>query len=277
MKIMQNEALDLIAENCNEKYNSNYNKDNFSDLVTFIETELKKETLVPTFCFESIKKSFYAGMKDTMSKPAFIEMEKKSTKKLIDYSFYNIENSEIIIDNIAGFILLNYSKDEILKRYFDKFMIKNTIFDTISTGIFVRIVYVFDMIKYQCFLMGDQHDEAPEKTTDDISKYKKLHEKLKIKQIALIYVYEYDVITRDNAKNIITKYGLTSGDKLYQEFIRFSDVQNRTGKPTPCTQKRIKNRISLIESVIQHLSEKGKQQAEKDLQKLNETYASEFE
>lgn len=107
--------------------------------------------------------------------------------------------------------------------------------------------------------------------------YSGMNKNITVKQIALVYVYNNDLITRDNANNIVKKYGYTSGEGLYQDFIKYSNVQNRSGRPSPLTRKKLNNQIERIKSIIQHLSDKGKQQANKDLEKLNELYQNEFD
>lgn len=84
---------------------------------------------------------------------------------------------------------------------------------------------------------------------------------LRIDQIALIHFYEANQITRDNGNEIARNYNHTSGEKLFQRFTYYSSTANRKGKPTPCTPKKLKNKIELFESVVIHLSDKVKQRA----------------
>jgi len=74
-----------------------------------------------------------------------------------------------------------------------------------------------------------------------------------IKQIALIHVYSGEQITRKNCDNIIKKYGHNSGESLFQKFTFFSSGANRKGRPTPCTPKKLQNKIELLESVLKHV------------------------
>jgi hypothetical protein len=78
--------------------------------------------------------------------------------------------------------------------------------------------------------------------------------KLKIDQVALYYVYENKQITRMNGDEIAKQYGHTSGEKLFQRFTYYSSTANRKGKPVPCTPTKLKNKIELIESIIQLLT-----------------------
>lgn len=87
---------------------------------------------------------------------------------------------------------------------------------------------------------------------------------LKVKQIALIYIYNGEQITRDNASQIASKYGYTSknsGEGLFQDYTEFCSTANRKGKPTPFSPKKLQNKIDLFESVVNYLSKDGKRRA----------------
>ncbi len=84
---------------------------------------------------------------------------------------------------------------------------------------------------------------------------------LTMNQIALKHYYEKAFITRENSDNIAKQFGHNSGEKLYQKFTFYSSRANRKGIPTNCTQRKLKNKISLLESVIKILPKQFKQQA----------------
>lgn len=71
--------------------------------------------------------------------------------------------------------------------------------------------------------------------------------KLSLKQIALIYIYNGELITRANGEAIAKSYKYTSGEKLFQDFTYYSSPKNRTAYDT---EKKGKNKIELIESII---------------------------
>jgi hypothetical protein len=105
-------------------------------------------------------------------------------------------------------------------------------------------------------------------------------DKLKVNQVALIYVYEGLLITRENAGEIAAKYGYTaktSGEGLFQDFTYYSSTANRKGKPTPCTFKKLKNKIELFESIVNHLSKNSKQRAIDDINILRTILENEFQ
>jgi hypothetical protein len=93
-------------------------------------------------------------------------------------------------------------------------------------------------------------------------------DKLTINQIALMYVYENRVVTRENCNSEIVKFGYTSGEKLYQKFTYYSSRVNRKGIPSNCTPKILENKIKLIEKVIKMLSNDCKKQAIAELNTL---------
>lgn len=91
--------------------------------------------------------------------------------------------------------------------------------------------------------------------------------KLSLKQIALIHAFEGWTITEANKDEIaVEKYGLKNGHKLLQDFRKFKHSKDRLGEfnalSTPLT---VKNMINLFEGVLEHLSEKAKEQALKEI------------
>lgn len=105
-------------------------------------------------------------------------------------------------------------------------------------------------------------------------------DKLKVPQIALIHVYEGLQITRENAGEIAAKHGYTaknSGEGLFQDYTNYCSTANRKGKPTPCTPKKLKNKIELFESVVNHLSDNNKQRAIDEIQILKTIFENEYQ
>jgi hypothetical protein len=101
--------------------------------------------------------------------------------------------------------------------------------------------------------------------------------KLTIDQVALFHVYEGLPVTRENAEGIVKQYGHTSGDALFNKFIKFSATTNRIGKPQPNTPQKLQNKINLIGSVIPLLSEPKKQRAIDEQNILKKIFENEFE
>jgi len=117
-----------------------------------------------------------------------------------------------------------------------------------------------------------EHNLPPQQTETKTSK-------LKVKQIALIHVYEGLQITRKNAGEIAAKHGYTaknSGEGLFQDYTIYCSTENRKEKPTPCTPKKLKNKIELFESVLNHLSDNKKQRAIDEIKILKTIFENEY-
>lgn len=79
-----------------------------------------------------------------------------------------------------------------------------------------------------------------------------LQRQLTVVQVALIYAYNGEVITRENCKEIAAKYGYyskTSGEGLYQDYIKYTSAANRKGVKDTNSKKQLTNRIDLLKSV----------------------------
>lgn len=106
---------------------------------------------------------------------------------------------------------------------------------------------------------------------------KKNTPKYSLSQIALKYVYENRSITRENGNLIASEYGYKSGEKLFQKFTYYSSSANRKGKPTLCTLKKIQNKIDLIESVIDILTNGNKNRAIDEVKILKSILENEYQ
>lgn len=92
---------------------------------------------------------------------------------------------------------------------------------------------------------------------------------LSLRKIALIHVYRGVPITRENCNEIALENGYKSGEKLRILYGEYKSASNRKGTPTPCTPRKLRNKIDLFESVLPHLSDADKQRALSDIQTLN--------
>ena len=103
---------------------------------------------------------------------------------------------------------------------------------------------------------------------------------LKVNQIALIYAYDGKQITRDNANSIASEYGYTaknSGEGLFQDYTAYCNPTFRKEKPTPCTPKKLKNKIHLFESIIEHLNPQAQKRAIDEIKILKVIFENEYE
>lgn len=119
----------------------------------------------------------------------------------------------------------------------------------------------------------EQSNVEPPKTQNNT----KQQPKLKIDQIALKYVYEGLQITRGNGNEIAKQYGHTSGEKLFQRFTYYTSRANRKAKPDLCTAIKLKNKIKLIETVIELLPIEKQGRAKDEVLILNKIYEAEYQ
>lgn len=104
--------------------------------------------------------------------------------------------------------------------------------------------------------------------------------KLKVNQIALIHAYNGIPITRENAQAIAESFGYiskSSGEGLFQDFIFYGSAANRKGKPNPCTAKKLKNKIDLLESIIKHLTDNAIERAKDEIRILKTLYETDYQ
>ena len=113
---------------------------------------------------------------------------------------------------------------------------------------------------------------------DNSEKIKKpKHDGLSLRQIALIYVYNGLSITRENGDDIAKQYNHSSGEKLFHHFCFYSKVSNRIERPTPCTKRKLYNKIELFESIIPHLAETKMKRAIDEVNSLKSVYENEYQ
>jgi len=129
-----------------------------------------------------------------------------------------------------------------------------------------------------CDLMLESLRNTKAQLTGPIAKSKNIEgqETLSLKQVALLYFYKGEAITRQNANEIASLHGAKSGDKLFQHYCFFSSNANRRGMPTPLTRKKMVNIISLFESVAQMLDGEAKEMALKDLNHHRTNFDEQF-
>jgi len=144
-------------------------------------------------------------------------------------------------------------------------------------GYFAGIISEIDELKehyHQFKVIGQcDHSLIPQQTE---TKW----DRLKVKQIAIIHVYEGLQITRENAGEIAAKHGYTaknSGEGLFQDYTYFCSTANRKGIPTEYSSKKLKNKIELFESVVNHLSDNNKQRAIDEIKILKTLLENEYQ
>jgi len=106
---------------------------------------------------------------------------------------------------------------------------------------------------------------------------------LDFRQIALIYVYKGELITKDNCKSIAQKYGhevngKKSGLKLYQYYLEYSHRHNRIALPgeSDRTKEKAENKLRLLESIYSHLETSEQITLKADIEKLEKLFIEEY-
>ena len=154
--------------------------------------------------------------------------------------------------------------------------VKNTIeTGTLEKSVVSQLKFGVSQLLYYKFLK----QQLEEIVAIPLSATENKSSRLKVKQIALIYVYNEIQITRDNAIEIATKYGYTSktsGEGLFQDYTNFSSLANRKGRPFPFTSKKLQNKIKLFESIIEQLTDKAKQKAIDEIKTLKTLFENEY-
>jgi hypothetical protein len=101
--------------------------------------------------------------------------------------------------------------------------------------------------------------------------------RLKVPVIALIHIYEKKPLTEENAQMIAAEYGYnakTSGKGLYDDFLKYRSSADRKGNLD--TKKKLRNKIALFESVLEHLSETARNKANDEIEILKNTLKNEW-
>jgi hypothetical protein len=182
------------------------------------------------------------------------------------------------------------STDEILKMLIDLKYVDCTFHHDIHINQFIFKSWLLPKIEYYQELKDRGINELEVEISEDIIAINKIlksennyesnpekQHKLSINQIALKCVYEGLQITRENGNEIIKRFGHKSGEKLFQRYIYYSSPANRKGKPNPCTQKTLANKIRLVESVICLLSKEKQGRALDELSILKRIEESEYQ
>lgn len=151
-----------------------------------------------------------------------------------------------------------------------------------ETPLFIRLMEFIKDIKQKA---GSPYYSEIEKYFTEMEKYKgrfipdasepKAKPELSLKQIALIYVYNGEQITRANGEAIAKSYKQNSGEALFHDFTYYSSPKNRTAFDT---EKKGKNKIERIESVIPLLKNDAcKKHATNELNTLKTKLGIDFE
>lgn len=200
----------------------------------------------------------------------YIDFRSETKSEFLSLAFL-FEELDELIKELADFfvespenLFLTFQKDTVIVNSFKEAILKIN-----SSN--VKVVLPINNLSHNSDDELKENIENKRDTGDNMGKAN-----LTIKQIALIHAFEWEQITRTNAKRIVESYGYTSGEKLFQWYTFFSESLNRKAKPNPCTAKTLKNKIKLFESIIPLLSTKASGRALDEVKILRTIYDREF-
>ena len=128
--------------------------------------------------------------------------------------------------------------------------------------------------KHPKLFLNFEKCEHSNQTENDENKYTELT----IEQIALIYAYRNERISKTNATNIIQKYGYASPDspdKLLQHYLSNLTPQTRLSPPQPFTSETLNSKIQLLQSISTFLPIQNQPSVLADINTL-QTYSTSF-
>lgn len=211
--------------------------------------------------------AFNKACENSIDREQLIKIELESIKSLLIEG----KKSDLTIFDWTDILQLSSQKAKEINRFFIKgielkriFTGKNLSFEDLDSFAKVRalLFYENDLKK----LLTPIRPIIKQNDEDD--------KKLSLKQIALIYVYEGEKITKENADDIAKLFKHRSGHKLYQEYNKFFRLVDR--KATTKTKKTMENKIELFESILEFLHEPNKNKALDEINILKINYENEW-
>jgi ribosomal protein S17 len=174
----------------------------------------------------------------------------------IDYIFFTRQNDLYMIADLRESENKPFEKfiveaEELSKKSFSLNLL------TLTNGRFIGKL-TFDDIQYIKNILNEITLKTEEKSQEN---------KLTISEIALKCFYEGKVINRENAKSYLVGTKYTSGERLYNKFIKWSNNTDR--KAYPESKVKLRNKIESFEKVIALLPEDKNGKAIDELKILN--------
>ncbi len=244
--------------------------------------QLKQKEIFDTKSFEKLnlfKKLFNERFKNSESKELLLKQEIEDNKKILylnpaqELHFKN-RSCRISKDDLA--VMREYINTQMVKgeKYYGfvhspnfKFAYENYT----NVLVYARVTFCYHnwLLKFQ-----DTNNKSISRKDNSLSSkhHDSKAEKIKVKVIALIYLYNGQPINRINCDEIAAKYNyieIKSGEGLYQDYLKFSTINGRT-KVNDESKIRCNNRLKLIEKAINLLKGKAKEHAKKDYHILSD-------
>lgn len=214
--------------------------------------------------------AFNKACENSIDREQLIKIELESIKLLLIEG----KKSDLTIFDWTDIFQLPSQKAKEINRFFIKgielkkiFTGKNLSFEDLDNFAKVRALLFYENDLKE--LLTPSRPIIKQNNEDD--------KKLDLPQIALIYVYEGEKITRENGDEIARRFKHNSGERLYQKFTYYRSRANRKGKTNPYTKKKMQYKIKLFESILEFLHEPNKQRALDEINILKINYKNDFE
>jgi hypothetical protein len=173
---------------------------------------------------------------------------------------------EKILIKMSNYIIVPTPKEVFVSELLNGFEITEEEF--IKNEIIILNNCQYDLLNLKNRLQFTFYKEYLNKrNSGTITEEKSQENKLTISEIALKYFYEGKIITRENAKKHLEGTGHNTGDKLYNEFCKWSNNTDR--KAYPEGKVKLQNKIKLFKKVIALLPEDKNGKAKDELKILN--------
>lgn len=201
--------------------------------------------------------------------PIYLKTKDEKQGKLFD------KLTKPVIDEINSHVLSEEYRNELMSKHLSDKDLLETLIRKIDVPVLVPNEISRIKLEFNEWIASQHHQIKDKFLQPGGSK----SIKLTVKQIALILVYKDKRITRGNASKFAASYGFTkksSGEGLYQDYCFFSSPANRKGLPTFPSPLKLKNKIRLFESILDHLTEAENKRALDEIQILKTRFDNEY-
>jgi hypothetical protein len=257
---------------------------------TIKKIQSKQKEIFDTKCSAKLiefKNVFRGRFKKSEAKELLLNREIEDNRKILFFnpiSELRFKNRTFSFPTDDLVIMREYLNNQIIKgeKYYGFVHSPNFKFPyqrLTDNFVYVRVTFdYYNWLKEFWNRLKLKSDTKNSKENSKIQKPIKVESKsdrIKVKVIALICIYNNVHITRVNCDEIAAKYHYTektSGEGLFQDYQKFSTTNGRI-KLAGESKVKCNNRIKLIEVASLHLKGKAKEHAIKDIQTLEKAIA----
>lgn len=117
----------------------------FESFLATVEQELNNDLVIKNANYDRLVSSYWKATKDTPNIQMFTDSEIDSCDKFINQALLGVDRREKIIKRATQSILLNKSKRDTVKDFYNPF-------DLLELGISIHLIYAYDWLRYKVFL-----------------------------------------------------------------------------------------------------------------------------